>query len=60
MILFYLIGLDPFNPKTNASVGNLEGVCQDIPANLNIRIITADVGAIEGIPQQEILGVQIR
>ncbi|XP_019394445.1 PREDICTED: tectonic-2 isoform X1 [Crocodylus porosus] len=54
-----IIRLDPFNPKTNASVGNLEGLCQDIPANLNIRIITADVGAIEGIPQQEILGIQI-
>uniref|UniRef100_A0A663MG51 Tectonic family member 2 n=1 Tax=Athene cunicularia TaxID=194338 RepID=A0A663MG51_ATHCN len=41
------------------NTGSLKGVCPDIPANLNIRIIFADVGAVQGIPQQEILAVQI-
>uniref|UniRef100_A0A663MHB8 Tectonic family member 2 n=1 Tax=Athene cunicularia TaxID=194338 RepID=A0A663MHB8_ATHCN len=54
-----IIRLDPFNSDTNVSTGSLKGVCPDIPANLNIRIIFADVGAVQGIPQQEILAVQI-
>ncbi|KAM6423461.1 tectonic-2 isoform 2-T2 [Liasis olivaceus] len=45
--------------STNASVGSLKGICLDVPAHLNIQIIIADVGAIEGITQEEILGVQI-
>ncbi|XP_032085940.1 tectonic-2 isoform X1 [Thamnophis elegans] len=45
--------------STNTSEGILRGICPDVPAHLNIQIITADVGAIEGIPQEEILGVQI-
>uniref|UniRef100_A0A670YT88 Tectonic family member 2 n=1 Tax=Pseudonaja textilis TaxID=8673 RepID=A0A670YT88_PSETE len=44
---------------TNTSEGSLRGICPDVPAHLNIQIITADVGAIEGIPQEEILGVQL-
>ncbi|KAM9281376.1 tectonic-2 [Morus bassanus] len=54
-----IILLDPFNSETNVSSGNLKGICPDIPANLNIRIIFADVGAVQGIPQQEILAVQL-
>ncbi|KAG8146103.1 hypothetical protein E2320_012495 [Naja naja] len=46
--------------STNTSEGSLRGICPDVPAHLNIQIITADVGAIEGIPQEEILGVQLR
>lgn len=42
------------------STGSLKGICPDIPANLNIRIIFANVGAVQGIPRQEILAVQIR
>uniref|UniRef100_A0A8C8SFA6 Tectonic family member 2 n=1 Tax=Pelusios castaneus TaxID=367368 RepID=A0A8C8SFA6_9SAUR len=57
--LVEIIRLDPSNLNANTSVGNLKGICSDIPANLNIRIITADVGAVEGISQEEILGVQI-
>uniref|UniRef100_A0A8D0KZ59 Tectonic-1-3 domain-containing protein n=1 Tax=Strix occidentalis caurina TaxID=311401 RepID=A0A8D0KZ59_STROC len=41
------------------NTGSLKGICPDIPANLNIHIIFADVGAVQGIPQQEILAVQI-
>ncbi|XP_010220467.1 PREDICTED: tectonic-2 [Tinamus guttatus] len=54
-----IIRLDPYNSDTNVSAGNLKGICSDIPANLNIRIIFATVGAVQGIPQQEILAVQI-
>ncbi|NXL43582.1 TECT2 protein, partial [Podilymbus podiceps] len=54
-----IIRLDPFNSDTNVSTGTLKGICPDIPANLNIRIIFADVGAVQGIPRQEILAVQI-
>ncbi|NXV80426.1 TECT2 protein, partial [Atlantisia rogersi] len=54
-----IIRLDPFNSDTNVSNGNFKGICPDIPANLNIRIIFADVGTVQGIPQQEILAMQI-
>ncbi|KAM4648918.1 tectonic-2 isoform 2-T2 [Amazona ochrocephala] len=54
-----IIRLDPFNSDTNVSTGSFKGICADIPANLNIRIIFAEVGAVQGIPQQEILAVQI-
>ncbi|XP_068767765.1 tectonic-2 isoform X3 [Struthio camelus] len=54
-----IIRLDPYSSDTNMSTGNLKGICSDIPANLNIRIIFADVGAVQGIPQQEILAAQI-
>ncbi|NXJ81838.1 TECT2 protein, partial [Trogon melanurus] len=54
-----IIRLDPFNSDTNVSTGRLKGICPDVPANLNIRVIFADVGAVQGIPRQEILAVQI-
>ncbi|XP_042297568.1 tectonic-2 isoform X2 [Sceloporus undulatus] len=54
-----IIRLNTLGPSTNESVQNLKGICPDIPGYLNIQIITADVGAIEGIAQEEILGVQI-
>uniref|UniRef100_A0A8B9GPM6 Tectonic family member 2 n=1 Tax=Amazona collaria TaxID=241587 RepID=A0A8B9GPM6_9PSIT len=54
-----IIRLDPFDSDTNVSTGSFKGICADIPANLNIRIIFAEVGAVRGIPQQEILAVQI-
>ncbi|KFP25509.1 Tectonic-2, partial [Colius striatus] len=54
-----IIRLDPLDSDTNVSTGSLKGICPDIPANLNIRIIFADVGAVQGITQREILAVQI-
>ncbi|XP_041059372.1 tectonic-2 [Carcharodon carcharias] len=36
----------------------LQGLCTEIPANLNVWFLTAVVGAIEGIPQREILGAE--
>ncbi|XP_070619251.1 tectonic-2 isoform X2 [Erythrolamprus reginae] len=53
-----VLRLNP-SSSTNTSEGILRGICPDVPAHLNIQIITADVGAMEGIPQEEILGVQI-
>uniref|UniRef100_A0A8C3QV59 Tectonic family member 2 n=1 Tax=Cyanoderma ruficeps TaxID=181631 RepID=A0A8C3QV59_9PASS len=49
--------LGPFS--SNVSTGGLKGICPDIPANLNIHIIFAKVGAVQGFPQQQILAVQI-
>ncbi|NWI95263.1 TECT2 protein, partial [Pitta sordida] len=54
-----IIRLDPVNSDTNRSTGSLKGFCADIPAHLNIHIIFAEVGAVEGIPQEHILAVQI-
>ncbi|NXS52180.1 TECT2 protein, partial [Brachypteracias leptosomus] len=54
-----IIRLDPFNSDANVSTGSLKGFCPDIPANLNIQIIFADMGAVQGVPWQEILAVQI-
>uniref|UniRef100_A0A8C3L6R8 Tectonic family member 2 n=1 Tax=Chrysolophus pictus TaxID=9089 RepID=A0A8C3L6R8_CHRPC len=43
----------------NASPADLTGICPDVPASLNIRIIFAAVGAVQGIPREEILSMQI-
>nr|XP_005988990.1 PREDICTED: tectonic-2 isoform X1 [Latimeria chalumnae] len=45
--------------NNNTNIVNSTSTCTDIPAELNIRIITAVVGAVEGILQREILGVEI-
>uniref|UniRef100_F6YPX9 Tectonic family member 2 n=1 Tax=Equus caballus TaxID=9796 RepID=F6YPX9_HORSE len=49
-------------PDTGAdpSVSSMNGFCPDIPAQLSIRILISDAGAVEGITQQEILGVETR
>uniref|UniRef100_A0A452TAD3 Tectonic family member 2 n=1 Tax=Ursus maritimus TaxID=29073 RepID=A0A452TAD3_URSMA len=39
---------------------SVSGICVDIPARLHIRILISDAGAVEGITQQEILGVETR
>nr|XP_060641528.1 tectonic-2 [Anolis sagrei ordinatus] len=54
-----IINLHTLGPSINESIWNLKGICLDIPSHLNIQIITADVGAIEGAAQEEILGVQM-
>ncbi|KAM5312693.1 tectonic-2 [Glossophaga mutica] len=49
-------------PDTGAdpSVGSGNGTCLDVPAQLSIRILFSDAGAVEGIAQQEILGAEMR
>nr|XP_045743771.1 tectonic-2 [Mirounga angustirostris] len=39
---------------------SVNGICVDIPARLHIRILISDAGAVEGITQQEILGIETR
>ncbi|XP_053757910.1 tectonic-2 isoform X5 [Panthera pardus] len=39
---------------------SVNGVCTDIPARLHVRILSSDAGAVEGITQQEILGIETR
>ncbi|XP_063313087.1 tectonic-2 isoform X2 [Pelobates fuscus] len=34
-------------------------MCLNVPVNMNIQILTAVTGAVEGIPQEEIIGVKI-
>nr|XP_055179176.1 tectonic-2 isoform X3 [Nyctereutes procyonoides] len=46
---------DTVDPSVGAN-----GSCMDIPTQLHIRILISDAGAVEGITQQEILGVQTR
>uniref|UniRef100_A0A8C9UTI2 Tectonic family member 2 n=1 Tax=Spermophilus dauricus TaxID=99837 RepID=A0A8C9UTI2_SPEDA len=36
------------------------GTCPDVPAQLHIRILISDAGAVEGVAQQQILGIQTR
>ncbi|XP_036278835.1 tectonic-2 isoform X2 [Pipistrellus kuhlii] len=40
--------------------GRGNGVCEEVPARLHVRILTWEAGAVEGVPQQEILGVEKR
>ncbi|XP_010968028.1 tectonic-2 isoform X1 [Camelus ferus] len=49
-------------PDTGADSPNssANGVCLDVPAQLSVRILFSDAGAVEGITQQEILGVETR
>nr|XP_060468075.1 tectonic-2 isoform X6 [Panthera onca] len=39
---------------------SVNGICTDIPARLHVRILSSDAGAVEGITQQEILGIETR
>ncbi|XP_075852580.1 tectonic-2 isoform X2 [Microcebus murinus] len=49
-------------PDTGADlpVSSANGICPDVPAQLHIRILISDAGLVEGITQQEILGVETR
>ncbi|XP_069071114.1 tectonic-2 [Pleurodeles waltl] len=45
--------------KTGMNFGRVNGLCLRVPANMNIQIIIGNIGAVEGIPQQAILGAKI-
>ncbi|MEJ1282096.1 tectonic-2 [Cricetulus griseus] len=49
-------------PDTGADLplGSANGICLEIPAQLTIRILIAEAGSVEGVAQQEILGVETR
>ncbi|XP_039327855.1 tectonic-2 isoform X1 [Saimiri boliviensis] len=55
-----IIRVDAPDPGADLLAGSVNGVCLDIPAQLSIRILISDAGAVEGITQQEILGVETR
>ncbi|XP_011760168.2 tectonic-2 isoform X3 [Macaca nemestrina] len=48
------------DPGADPPASSLNGICLDVPARLSIRILISDAGAVEGITQQEILGVETR
>ncbi|XP_048467725.1 tectonic-2-like [Rhincodon typus] len=48
----------PPNDSANLEI-ELSGFCTGIPANLNLWFFTSVVGAIEGVPQREILGAEV-
>ncbi|XP_072096835.1 tectonic-2 isoform X2 [Mobula birostris] len=45
-----------FNDSTE---GGFYGFCAGVPAAMNIQFLTAVVGAVEGVPQRVILGVEV-
>ncbi|XP_063470752.1 tectonic-2 isoform X8 [Symphalangus syndactylus] len=55
-----IIRVDAPDPGADQLASSVNGMCLDIPAHLSIRILISDAGAVEGITQQEILGVETR
>ncbi|XP_011926781.1 PREDICTED: tectonic-2 isoform X3 [Cercocebus atys] len=55
-----IIRVDAPDPGADPPASSLNGICLDVPARLSIRILISDAGAVEGITQQEILGVETR
>ncbi|XP_009180245.1 tectonic-2 isoform X3 [Papio anubis] len=55
-----IIRVDAPDPGADPLAGSLNGICLDVPARLSIRILISDAGAVEGITQQEILGLETR
>ncbi|XP_004635926.1 tectonic-2 [Octodon degus] len=51
---------DPPNADVDPAASGALGACPAVPAQLHIRILFADAGAVEGVVQQEILGVEAR
>nr|XP_015221467.1 PREDICTED: tectonic-2 isoform X1 [Lepisosteus oculatus] len=47
-------------PNTTSNATGISGTCTQVPAHLNIRIATSVAGAVAGVPQQEILAVEVR
>ncbi|XP_070331234.1 tectonic-2 isoform X3 [Odocoileus virginianus] len=55
-----IIRADALDAGADPPDSNVSGICLDVPAQLNIRILFSDAGAVEGMTQQEILGVETR
>ncbi|XP_044786214.2 tectonic-2 isoform X4 [Bubalus bubalis] len=55
-----IIRVDALDAGADPPDSNVSGICLDVPAQLNIRILFSDAGAVEGMTQQEILGVETR
>ncbi|XP_008155490.2 tectonic-2 [Eptesicus fuscus] len=48
------------DPGAGPAGGSGNGACAEVPAQLHVRILTWEAGAVEGVPQQEILGAEKR
>ncbi|KAK1328249.1 hypothetical protein QTO34_011821 [Cnephaeus nilssonii] len=46
------------DPGAGPAGGSGNGACAEVPAQLHVRILTWEAGAVEGVPQQEILGAE--
>lgn len=55
-----LPGVDAPDTGADLPLGSANGICLEIPAQLTIRILIAEAGSVEGVAQQEILGVETR
>ncbi|XP_017655176.2 tectonic-2 isoform X2 [Nannospalax galili] len=55
-----IIRVDAPDTDANPPWDSANGICLDVPAQLNIHILIAEAGAVEGVAQQEILGVETR
>ncbi|XP_055406201.1 tectonic-2 isoform X4 [Bubalus kerabau] len=55
-----IIRVDALDAGADPPDSNVSGICLDVPAQLNIRILFSDAGAVEGMTQQEILGIETR
>nr|XP_058896643.1 tectonic-2 isoform X3 [Kogia breviceps] len=55
-----IIRADAPDAGADPAVSNASGICLDVPAQLSIRILFSDAGAVEGVTQQVILGVETR
>ncbi|KAM9194101.1 tectonic-2 isoform 2-T2 [Dugong dugon] len=55
-----IIRVDAPDAGAGPSASSMPGVCLGVPAQLSIRILISEVGAVEGIIQQEILAVETR
>uniref|UniRef100_A0A8C0ZLX5 Tectonic-2 n=1 Tax=Castor canadensis TaxID=51338 RepID=A0A8C0ZLX5_CASCN len=44
----------------NLSVSDAGGACLDVPAQLHIRVLVGEAGAVEGVAQREVVGVETR
>ncbi|XP_052024706.1 tectonic-2 [Apodemus sylvaticus] len=47
-------------PDPDADPSSANGTCPEVPAQLSIRILTAEAGSVEGVAQREILAVETR
>ncbi|XP_049625234.1 tectonic-2 [Suncus etruscus] len=53
------LGIIGEGPSVSNS-SSCSGICRDVPAQLRIRVLVSDAGAVEGVPQWVILGVDSR
>lgn len=55
-----ILRIEAPNSSADPSASGALGICRALPAQLHIRILFADAGAVEGIMQPEILAVETR